>query len=388
MRTRRDALRTLGQLAVAAAVPAWTAAAERHPFGTKLGLALKDEQVADGIAFLREHPSVDVHAHPGLFFLRDAPDPTPGMRQFGQPFEAEAIAALADGRVSCALFAAVSDARLLEVSRTGISAAREFAPGEAYADYRHQLARLRALVAGGVLVPATTERDIRRAHRRGRTSCMFSVEGGDFIEDRLERVAEAAAAGVRLITIVHYHINQIGDIQTAPPRHGGMTPLGRRIVEAMNRSGIVVDLAHAPLSVVRDAVETSSRPMIISHTNLSRSGVDHPRLIGVEQARMITRGGGMIGSVPSGVGQKTMTEWIDNIVRLIEAVGPDAVGIGTDMDANYRPVFTDYRSWPLIPAALLARGTTKAELRGIMGGNFLRVLAEGRSRTPGVTRVR
>lgn len=379
MTTRRDALRAIGGMAAMAASPGWTQiAATDRPLRETLGLALTEEQVGDGVAFLRDHPSVDIHAHPGLFFLRDAPDPTPGMLRFGQPFENKAIAALAGGRVSCALFAGVSDVRLLEVSRAGITAGREFAPGEAYADYRRQLARLTALVANGRLIRAETGTDVRRAHRTGQTSCMFSIEGGDFIENRLERVEQAAAAGVRLITIVHYHVNQIGDIQTAPPRHGGITPLGRRIVRAMNRSGIIVDLAHAPLSVTQGAVEASRSPMVISHTNLSRPGVEHPRLIGVEQAKLVTARGGVIGSVPSGVGQKTMSEWIDNIARMVDILGVGAVGIGTDMDANFQPVFTDHRLWHLVPAALLARGMLKADLSGIMGGNFLRVLAAAR----------
>lgn len=377
MTTRRTILGAIGGAFATAGMPAWSATAQREaivPTDT-LGLTLTAEQVGDGVTFLREHPSVDMHAHPGLFFLRDAPDPTPGMISFGKPFETAAIAGLTRGNVSCALFAGVSDERLLEVSRTGITASREFAPGEAYADYQRQLAALQKLVASGDLSPGRNGTDIARAHRIGRTACMFSIEGGDFIEDRVERVAEAHAAGVRAITVVHYHINQIGDIQTAPPRHGGMTALGKRIVWAMNASGVIVDLAHAPLSVTRDAAEISNKPMMISHTNLTRPGLDHPRLVTVEQARLVTAKGGLVGSVPSGIGQKTLSDWIDNIVRMAAALGPDHVGIGTDMDANYAPVFTNYMSWPLIPAALLARGMGVSDLKAIMGGNFLRVLS-------------
>lgn len=377
MTTRRTILGAIGGVIAAAGIPAWSATTKREaivPTDT-LGLTLTAEQVGDGVTFLRKHPSVDLHAHPGLFFLRDAPDPTLGMISFGKPFEAAAIAGLVRGNVSCTLFAGVSDERLLEVSRTGITATREFAPGEAYADYQRQLTALQKLVENADLIPGRTGADIARAHRIGRTACMFSIEGGDFIEDRIERVAEAQAAGVRAITVVHYHVNQIGDIQTAPPRHGGMTALGKRIVQAMNMSGIIVDLAHAPLSVTRDAVEISNRPMMISHTNLTRPGLDHPRLVTVEQARLVTARGGLIGSVPSGIGQKTLSDWIDNIVRMADALGPDHVGIGTDMDANYAPVFTNYISWPLIPAALLARGMGISELKAIMGGNFLRILS-------------
>lgn len=377
MTTRRAILGAVGGAAAAATLRGWTAVAQTPAApGDTLGLALTDAQVGDGIEFLRNNPSVDLHAHPGLFFLRDAPDPTPGMTSFGKPFEARAIAELNKGRVSCALFAGVSDERLLEVSRTGITASREFAPGEAYRDYQRQLAALRALVATGVLSQSRSGTDILRAYRTGHTACMFAIEGGDFIEDRIDRVVEALEAGVRAITIVHYHINQIGDIQTAPPRHGGMTPLGKRIVQAMNKSGVIVDLAHAPLSVTRDAVDVSTRPMMISHTNLTRPGLEHPRLISVAHARLVTGKGGLIGSVPSGIGQKTLADWIDSIVRLIDAVGPGHVGIGTDMDANYAPVFTNYSYWHLIPAALLARGTSKTDVQAVMGGNFLRLLRE------------
>jgi len=339
----------------------------------RLGLSLTEEQLADGLAFLRRYPSVDVHAHPGLFFLSDVPDPTPSMAAFGAPFEERAVADLNAGRVSAALFAGVADVRLLEVSRSGIRSTRDFAPGEAWADYQRQLAALRRLVASGRVVDGEDPADIRRAHRSGQTACVFSVEGGDFIEDRLDRVAQAHADGVRAVTLVHYHINQIGDIQTEPPRHNGITPLGARIVQAMNRIGIIVDLAHAPLSVVRGAIEVATRPAMISHSNLDRPDLQHPRLITLEHARLVTGNGGIIGSWPAGIGQTTFAEWIDSTLRLVDAVGVDHVAIGTDMDANFAPVFANYRGWPLIPAALLARGMGEADLAKVVGGNFLRV---------------
>jgi membrane dipeptidase len=62
----------------------------------------------------------------------------------------------------------------------------------------------------------------------------------------------------------------------------------------------------------------------------------------------------------------------------VEAVGIDHVAIGTDMDANYMPVFSDYADWPLIPASLLAHGLAEDEVAKVMGGNFLRVMAAAR----------
>ena len=150
------------------------------------------------------------------------------------------------------------------------------------------------------------------------------------------------------------------------------------MVDACVEKGIIVDLAHASLGVTRDAVEIASRPMMLSHTNLKRPDVNHPRLVSVEHARLVSTHGGIVGSVPSGIGQKTTAEWIDSILRLVDALGVDHVAIGTDMDANFMPVFADYADWPLIPAALLARGLHESDVAKIMGGNFLRVLAAQR----------
>lgn len=92
--------------------------------------------------------------------------------------------------------------------------------------------------------------------------------------------------------------------------------------------------------------------------------------------------GGIIGSWPSGIGQTTFADYIDSIQRLVDAVGINHVAIGTDMDANYRPVFRNYRDWGLIPAALLARGLGESDVAKIMGENFLRVFAAALARTP------
>lgn len=341
-----------------------------------LGLSLSEDQVEAGRALLRRHASVDIHAHPGRFFLRGVLDPSSRVRAYGEPFEAEAVARMRVGHISGAFFSGVADMALLEFSPTrGLFANREFGPGEAWADYRRQIGVLQDLVATGTVLNGHSAADIARAHAADATAAIFSIEGGDFIEDRLERITGAYRDGVRAITIVHYHVNQIGDIQTEPECHGGLTPLGRDIVLEMNRAGVIVDLAHATYAVTRDAAKASSRPMILSHSNISTPGKLHPRLIGIEHARLIADHGGVVGSVPSGIGQMNFDEWISAIFRLVDAVGVDHAAIGTDMDANYRPVFTDYRLWHLIPAALLARGMAEAEVTKILGGNFLRVFA-------------
>jgi membrane dipeptidase len=338
-----------------------------------LGMKLNPQQRAAGAALLDRHASADTHSHPGRFFLSQLPQ-TPTSRAFGEPFTEQAIADLNAGGVSATLFAAVADMRLLEMTATGgLHAAREYEPGEAYSDYRRQIAELKALSSNHQLVQGLNPHDISAAHRLRRTAAVYAVEGGDFIEDRLDRVHEAFNNGVRAITIVHYHVNQIGDIQTEAPVHDGLTPLGKSIIGEMNRAGIFVDLAHATFAVTKNVLDVSTTPVMISHTNLSTPTFTHPRLISSEHARVVAAAGGIIGSWPSGIGQTTFADYIDSIRRLVDVAGIDHVAIGTDMDANYRPVLRSYRDWSLIPAALLARGMRDAEVAKIMGGNFLRV---------------
>jgi membrane dipeptidase len=340
----------------------------------ELGMELSAEQRNAGVMFLKRHASVDAHSHPGRFFLRRLTEQTPTTRAFGEPFEDRAIADLITGNVSGTLFCAVADMRLLEMTPTqGLRAARDWLPGEAYADYQRQIAQLQTLLSNRALLAGLSPADIDAAHRRRRTAAVFAVEGGDFIEQRLDRVHEAFRDGVRAVTLVHYHVNQIGDIQTEAPLHNGLTALGKSIVVEMNRAGVIIDLAHATFAVTKDVLEASSKPIMISHTNIATPSVTHPRLISVEHAKLVAAAGGIIGSWPSGVGQTSFSDYIDSIQRLVDAVGIDHAAIGTDMDANFKPVLRSYLDWSLIPAALLARGMQDAEVAKIMGGNFLRL---------------
>jgi membrane dipeptidase len=335
----------------------------------ELGMSLSEPQRQAGIDFLKNNISVDLHAHPGRFFLRDLAD-----KAMGPSFEGQAVSDIIAGKVSAVLFSCVSDLVLLQPSASrGLIAGRDFAAGEAWDDYLRQIRALRTIMTSGAAGSGLAPDDIKQAANSGTTACIMSVEGGDFIEDKLDRLTQAHGIGVRAITLVHYHTNQIGDPQTESPTHGGLTKIGRTIVKEMNRLGIMVDLAHASFDTTRDAVAIATRPLMISHSNVTTPDKSHPRLITPEHGKLVTSNGGLIGSVPSGIGQKTFADWVESILRLIDVFGIDHVAIGTDMDANYRPVFQNYRDWSLIPAALLARGVQTHELAQVMGGNFMRL---------------
>jgi membrane dipeptidase len=336
-------------------------------------VALSAQQRAAGLEFLLRWPTIDIHSHPGRFFMEGAPA-TPFSRSLEPPFTGDALEDIRHSGVATVVFAAVSDHLLLESSDEGLQATREFVPGEAYRDYRRQISQLERITTNGRLLKVRDSDSILEAHRRGLAACMFSVEGGDFIEDRLERLTEAYESGVCSITIIHYHINQIGDTQTEAAYHGGLTDLGRSIIKEMNRLGILVDLSHASLAASYHAAEISTQSMLFSHTNLRYSQSKHPRLINPEHARLVTETGGLVGATTAGFDQSTFEEYIITILRMVDTVGIDHVAIGTDLDFTFKPVFKSYRDWSLIPAALLAHGMHEAEVAKILGGNFLRLV--------------
>ena len=340
------------------------------------GLALSEAQIAAGLRLLQTSPSVDMHAHPGRFFGEGYADPTPLMKASGPIVTDRVVGEMAGGHVAAAVFCGVSDMAVLELNPKtgGLLASRDFKPGEAWAEYQRQLGVLKAMRRRRLVRAGLSRHDVESAlSARGAPACIFGIEGGDFIEDRLDRVRQAHADGVRSITLVHYRTNLLGDPQTSPPVHNGLTPLGRTVVGEMNRAGVLIDVAHASFATTKGVVEASAAPVMLSHSNLAKPGLENPRLITRDHAKLVAAAGGVIGSVPSGIGQATLSDWIDSILRLVDAVGPAHVGIGTDMDANYKPVFTTYQDWSLIPAALLAHGMAPTEVSAVMGGNFLRI---------------
>jgi membrane dipeptidase len=182
--------------------------------------------------------------------------------------------------------------------------------------------------------------------------------------------------GVRSLQLVHYAQNTLGDLQTQPPVYNGLSSFGGEVVRRMNRLGMIVDVAHAAFSTVKAAVDAASAPVILSHSHLQSETSPHPRLITVEHARLVASTGGLIGAWPSGFANRTFADFVGQTLRLVDAVGVDHVGLGTDMDGNYEPVFSSYRQLPDWIAGLRARGLSEAEVSKIAGGNALRVLKQ------------
>jgi len=357
----------------------WRSRSEQsHIEAQILLLNLSQDDLSAGRKLLSRVLAIDVHAHPGRSFIVNAENLGASLKLFtlGGAFEEESVKDMIVGGLSVASFAIVSDFQLLGVGDAGISATREFEAGEAWQSYKTQMARMHHLTNTGLVVPVLFPDDFIKVRKNNKLGGFFTAEGGDFLEGSLQHLDQAYEDGIRSITIVHYHVNEIGDIQTATPVHGGLSKFGSKLIRAMNEKGILIDLAHASRKTAIEAIETSEKPAMLSHTAIRGPGFDSARFIDLDLARLVTENGGLIGAWPAGIGLMSLGDYAEQIFRLVDLVGIDHVVLGTDMDANYKPVFDNYRQLPVLVAALLKKGLSEEDTSKFLGGNFLRVFRE------------
>jgi membrane dipeptidase len=220
------------------------------------------------------------------------------------------------------------------------------------------------------------------------------VEGAQFIEGRLDRVQEAYRRGLRHLQLLHERddmVSPLGDTNTSPAHLGGLTAFGAQVIKECNRLGIVVDLAHASHQTVLGVLKVATQPVIISHTSLDTwTGGDprmaemmKPRLIGKEHAKVVADAGGVIGVWTHLAG--SLKDYVQSIKAMVDAVGIDHVGIGSDTDLlSSRVGQGTNQAWPgltggFFPAVageMLRQGFTPDDIGKVGGGNFCRVFGK------------
>ena len=267
-------------------------------------------------------------------------------------------------------------------------------PGDARNNFLRWLTAIDAQLEKGRIRRALNLKDLRAAHDHGQPTIVQTVEGAHFIEGQLDRVEEVYKRGVRDLQLLHERddmVSPLGDTNTTPAHLGGLTAFGAKVVKECNRLGIVVDLAHASHETVLDALKVATQPVLVSHTCLdSRTGGNpkmaemmKPRLISKEHAKVVADAGGVIG-VWTHLAD-SLKDFVESIKAMVDAVGIDHVGIGSDTDLlSSRVGQGTNKAWPgltggffhAVVGEMLLQGFTPDDIGKVGGGNFCRVFGK------------
>jgi membrane dipeptidase len=233
-----------------------------------------------------------------------------------------------------------------------------------------------------------TAAGVRTAAADGQLAVLLGLEGADCVGTDLGLLAQLAAEGVRVIVPVHLGDNQIGTtclpwqkyVGPLPVRRQavGLTDFGAEFTVTANRLGVVIDGSHADEPTLLGMIEHSAAPVICSHAG-AREVSSFDRYLSDGAIRAVAGTGGVIGLWPyfmRGKGTPTLDAVAAHARHIADLVGAEHLCLGTDM--NGVPGLADgYRSEkdvPQIAKHLTAAGFSDAEVDGVMGENFLRVL--------------
>ena len=277
------------------------------------------------------------------------------------------------------------------------------------------------------IIVAKTWKDIQKAIQQHKIIAQYGVEGGHMIEDDINRLDTFYARGVRYMTLTwnnspSWASSHADEKSTKYTGKKGLNAFGKEIIHRMNKLGIIVDVSHVGETTFWDAIRTTTKPVIASHSN-AYSICPVSRNLKDDQIIAIGKNGGVIhlnffsGFVDSNFSKKDaafrkkheaeidsllatgiqreyaftmisdkypkesenikpdleqLMQHFDHIVKLI---GIDHVGLGSDFDGiNSAPKeLKTVLDYPLFTKALIARGYSNKDISKVLGGNFLRV---------------
>lgn len=270
------------------------------------------------------------------------------------------------------------------------------------------------LEADPAMEPVRTAAGLEAAGEAGRIAAVVGIEGGYPVDGDPGVVDRLFEAGVRCLGLTWMEHTAWADAAGPEPRHGGLTATGHRVVDRLRALGMAVDVSHAADTTVEDVLARDDGPVIASHGG-TRALTDLPRNLPDGLLAAIGAGGGVAGidffpghldaawarrcdaarrelgaelQTPEGraaLAERTadlapvdLDRVADHLEHALAVAGPDAVGLGSDFDGV--PVLPegmrDVADLPRLTARLAGRGLPEETLRGVLGGNFLRVLSE------------
>ena len=255
------------------------------------------------------------------------------------------------------------------------------------------------------LIHVQTADDIRRAKREGKLGVIFGCQGmAGKIEDDPGLITILHRLGLRFGQIAYNSRDSLATGALELP-DTGLTELGRICIREMNHVGVLVDLAHASDRTLFETIELSSSPVVVSHANV-RALANHPRNLSDDGLRALADCGGVVGitayspfaETKPGVRPK-LEDYIDHVAYVADLVGVDHVGIGSDFFEAESPIrferffrtrypdlirnytletvyvegFKRVDDLPKLTTGLLRRGFSPADVKKVLGANFLRV---------------
>ena len=321
-------------------------------------------------------PIADMHSHYGMITRKLAES------GFAENMRSQRVAIVA--------WKLVADGRWIRSTSTGIEQVSEPAPGDLARYFSAALDRMKSYVAEHKLRTVLTPADVD-ACIAGEAGIVLASEGADFLEGRLENLDAAYEKGLRHLQFVHYIRTPVGDFQTARPVHNGLSELGKRLVEACNAKGILVDLAHSTAPAVDQALELAKAPPIWSHGWVDSQGGDWrdqygylSRRLSLALAKKIAARGGVVGLWGLGlsrggpgwnVGARDTRAYARELASLVNKLGADHVALGTDIEGvgpNWS--VNDYGHVRTVLDHLQEMKLEASVIQRVAYGNYARVL--------------
>lgn len=233
---------------------------------------------------------------------------------------------------------------------------------------------------------ATCADDIVRNKEKGLFSVLLGMENASPVKKSLSLLRQFYRLGVRYLTLTHNGDNEVADAASHGKRWNGLSPFGRELVAEMNRIGMIIDLAHASDKTFYDVLESSSRPVVSTHS-CCRALASHRRNMTDDMIRRMADKGGLIqinfyplflsDSIDPVPGLREIVDHIDHAVKV---GGIEHVGIGSDFDGiEIAPQgVEDISKMNLVFEEMSRRGYASADIEKVAGLNLLRVLADAK----------
>ncbi|XP_040897553.1 dipeptidase 1 [Toxotes jaculatrix] len=234
---------------------------------------------------------------------------------------------------------------------------------------------------------ATSSKDIMDAFSMNKTASLIGVEGGHSLDSSLGALRTMYQLGVRYLTLTHscntpWADNWLVDTGSEPSQHNGLSPFGKQLIMEMNRLGMLIDLAHVPVTVMNQVLDMSKAPVIFSHSS-AYSICQHKRNVPDDVLKRVNETGGIVmvnfyNDYVTCSKTAKLSDVADHFDHIKKVAGAGIIGFGGDYDGVTRlpEGLEDVSKVPKLVAELLRRGWTDDEVKAALGDNLLRVLTE------------